>query len=81
MGEVVRYYCRQASMVVKCILLMYYKNTRGVTIGNRFDHFLLAAKALSRKKVHYGSYASTEQQEARNKNTNCSSDNNGSNKS
>ncbi|KAG0488739.1 hypothetical protein HPP92_007550 [Vanilla planifolia] len=103
-------------MVVKCILLMYYKNTRGrnyrkqgqlltlveylvllyrallptpvwyrfflnkeygslfsslttglyltfklTSVVEKVRSFLLAAKALSRKEVHYGSYASTEQ--------------------
>ncbi|ERN04265.1 hypothetical protein AMTR_s00077p00163180 [Amborella trichopoda] len=108
---------RQAAMVVKCILLMYYKNSRGrnyrkqgqmltlveyvlllyrallptpvwyrfflnkdygslfsslttglyltfklTSIVEKVQSFFAALKALSRKEVHYGSYATTEQE-------------------
>ncbi|WOL04554.1 hypothetical protein Cni_G13275 [Canna indica] len=107
---------RQAAMVVKCLLLMYYKNSRGhnyrkqgqmltvveyflllyrallptpvwyrfflnkeygslfsslttglyltfklTSIVEKVQSFFASLKALSRKEVHYGSYATTEQ--------------------
>ncbi|XXG42863.1 hypothetical protein AAC387_Pa01g3036 [Persea americana] len=107
---------RQAAMVLKCILLMYYKNSRGrnyrkqgqmlttleyflllyrallpapvwyrfflnkeygslfsslttglyltfklTSVFEKVQFFFAALKALSRKEVHYGSYATTEQ--------------------
>ncbi|XP_068668757.1 uncharacterized protein [Aristolochia californica] len=107
---------RQAAMVLKCILLMYYKNNRGrnyrkqgqmltlveyllllyrallptpvwyrfflnkeygslfsslttglyltfklTSVVEKVQSFFTALKALSRKEVHYGSYATTEQ--------------------
>lgn len=107
---------RQAAMVLKCILLMYYKNSRGrnyrkqgqmltlveyllllyrallptpvwyrfflnkeygslfsslttglyltfklTSVVEKVQSFFAALKALSRKEVHYGSYATTEQ--------------------
>lgn len=107
---------RQASMILKCILLMYYKNSRGrnyrkqgqmltlveymlllyrallpapvwyrfflnkeygslfsslttglyltfklTSVVEKVQSFFAALKALSRKEVHYGSYATSEQ--------------------
>ncbi|VAH03711.1 unnamed protein product [Triticum turgidum subsp. durum] len=77
---------RQAAMTVKCMLLMYYKNSRGrnyrrqeygslfsslttglyltfklTSVVEKVQSFLSAVKALSRKDVHYGSYATVEQ--------------------
>ncbi|ONK55093.1 uncharacterized protein A4U43_UnF7650 [Asparagus officinalis] len=52
---------RQAAMVVKCMLLMYYKNSRGRNYRKQVQSFLAALKALSRKEVNYGSHATTEQ--------------------
>lgn len=107
---------RQASMVLKCLLLMYYKNSRGrnyrkqgqlltlveylmllyrallptpvwyrfflnkeygslfsslmtglyltfklTSVVEKVQSFFAALKALSRKEVHYGAYATTEQ--------------------
>ncbi|XP_073113611.1 LOW QUALITY PROTEIN: uncharacterized protein [Elaeis guineensis] len=107
---------RQAAMVVKCVLLIYYKNSRGrnyrkqgqmltlveyllllyrallptpvwyrfflnkeygslfsslttglyltfklTSVVEKVQSFFVALKALSRKEVHYGSYATTEQ--------------------
>ncbi|VAH15679.1 unnamed protein product [Triticum turgidum subsp. durum] len=77
---------RQAAMTVKCMLLMYYKNSRGrnyrrqeygslfsslttglyltfklTSVVEKVQSFLSAVKALSRKDVHYGSYATAEQ--------------------
>ncbi|KAL1213307.1 ERAD-associated E3 ubiquitin-protein ligase HRD1B [Cardamine amara subsp. amara] len=107
---------RQASMIFKCFLLMYYKNSRGrnyrkqgqlltlveyfmllyrsllptpvwyrfflnkdygslfsslmtglyltfklTSVVEKVQYFFTALKALSRKEVHYGSYATTEQ--------------------
>ncbi|ONK72945.1 uncharacterized protein A4U43_C04F25220 [Asparagus officinalis] len=51
---------RQAAMVVKCMLLMYYKNSRGKNYRKQVQSFLAALKALSRKEVNYGSHATTE---------------------
>ncbi|KAL1549030.1 RING-type E3 ubiquitin transferase [Salvia divinorum] len=107
---------RQAAMVIKCMLLMYYKNSRGrnyrrqgqlltlveyllllyrallpapvwyrfflnkeygnlfsslitglyltfklTSVVEKFQSFITALKALSRKDIHYGAYATTEQ--------------------
>lgn len=107
---------RQASMVVKCVLLMYYKNSRGrnyrrqgqmltlveyllllyrallptpvwyrfflnkeygslfsslmtglyltfklTSVVEKVQSFFAAVKALSRKEIHYGAYATSEQ--------------------
>ncbi|KAI7997879.1 hypothetical protein LOK49_LG10G02455 [Camellia lanceoleosa] len=43
---------RQAAMVLKCILLMYYKNSRGRNY---------CRQAMSRKESHYSAYATSEQ--------------------
>ncbi|XP_027350227.1 RING finger and transmembrane domain-containing protein 2 isoform X3 [Abrus precatorius] len=52
---------RQAAMVFKCMLLMYYKNSRGRNYRKQVQSFFAAVKALSRKEVHYGAYATSEQ--------------------
>ncbi|TVU21651.1 hypothetical protein EJB05_31301, partial [Eragrostis curvula] len=52
---------RQTAMVVKCILLMYYKNSRGRSYRRQVQSFLTALRALSLKDFHYGSYATSEQ--------------------
>ncbi|MQM13454.1 hypothetical protein Taro_046376 [Colocasia esculenta] len=52
---------RQAAMVFKCLLLMYYKNGRGRNYRKQVQSFFTALKALSRTEVHYGSYATSEQ--------------------
>ncbi|KAI7999136.1 RING finger and transmembrane domain-containing protein 2, partial [Camellia lanceoleosa] len=52
---------RQAAMVLKCILLMYYKNSRGQNYRRQVQSFFAALKALSRKESHYSAYATSEQ--------------------
>ncbi|KAF9595840.1 hypothetical protein IFM89_005326 [Coptis chinensis] len=52
---------RQAAMILKCILLMYYKNSRGRNYRKQVQSFFTALKALSHKEVHYGSYATSDQ--------------------
>ncbi|CAN4126276.1 unnamed protein product [Withania somnifera] len=52
---------RQAAMVFKCFLLIYYKNSRGRNYRKQVQSFFTATKALSRKEIHYGVYATSEQ--------------------
>ncbi|KVI04612.1 hypothetical protein Ccrd_017069 [Cynara cardunculus var. scolymus] len=52
---------QQAAMAFKLVLLMYYRNGKGHNFRRQVGSFWTALKALSRKEVHYGSYATPEQ--------------------
>ncbi|MCD7458595.1 hypothetical protein HAX54_038630 [Datura stramonium] len=60
----------KATMSLKLVMLMYYKNSRGHNLCRQVDYradsyvvksFFTALKALSKKEVHYGSHATPEQ--------------------
>ncbi|XP_057838672.1 uncharacterized protein LOC131048650 isoform X3 [Cryptomeria japonica] len=52
---------RQAAMILKCGLLIYYKSNRGCNYRKQVQASFAALKALSHKEVQYGSYATAEE--------------------